>query len=102
MDNISRQEKEFLRKVYCKASLLEYEKRQQDLIKENEKRIRIRKIKDCLIFSFLFIVTVLISSVNDFDLGVVIVCSCIFMLVISYYELNDISEIKDNKYEVEV
>ena len=102
MDNISKQEKEFLRKVYCKASYLECEKRQQDLIKENEKRIRIRKIKDCLIFSFLFIVMVLVSYANHFDFGVIIVCPSVFMLVISFYEFNSISEVKDYKYEVEV
>ena len=103
MDNISKQEKEFLRKVYCKANCLEYEKRQQELIKENEKRIRIRKIKDYFIFSFLFMIMVLISSLNDFDIRVVIVCLSILMWVISYYEYDGISEIniKNTRWKYE-
>lgn len=88
MNNISKQEKEFLRKVYCKASYLEYEKIQQELIKENEKQIKKRKIKNCAILGFLFIIASLASAISHFDAFVIMVSSIFLMIVVSYYEFN--------------
>ncbi|SHK44304.1 hypothetical protein SAMN02745163_03815 [Clostridium cavendishii DSM 21758] len=88
MENISSEEKEFLKRVYCKVNYLEYEKMQQELIKENEKELRKRKIKECITLGLLFIVVTSFSVFSDFDFGVIMGSVVLMLLVTSYYEFS--------------
>jgi hypothetical protein len=87
MEDISKQEKEFLRKVYCKANYLEYEKRQQALVKENERRIRNEKIRNNAVIGSVLILVVLASYMKYFDTFTALCSLAFLMLVVSYYEL---------------
>lgn len=86
MDNLSKQEKEFLRKVYCKANFLESKKNQEEIIKLNEKINLRKKIKDYAALSLLIAFVIFINVYNDFDMSIMMFSSMFLMLFVSYYE----------------
>lgn len=88
MGSISKQEKEFLRKVYCKADYLELEKKQQEFIVQNEKAIKKSKIKNFILLIFLAGCTVLITLISHFDAPAILASSFLMMLAAAYYEFD--------------
>lgn len=94
MEDISKQEREFLRKVYCKANYMEYEKRQQELIVENERQLRKTKIKNGIVVGLLLILAVLVSVISHFDTYVVLGSMIFLMLVSAYCEIKYVNYLK--------
>lgn len=89
LKDMSKEDKKFLQGVWGKTRYLQYLKAQDEIVKENCKRIRTRRRKIILISALITSVFIFIVTITDFNFGIVWFLSLITLALSCFYEYRE-------------
>ena len=83
---MSKEDKEFLEGIWSKARYLEYLKAEEELVKENCRRLRKRRIKSFITSILISMLLGFVIRITNFNFGVLWLLSIIILSMACFYE----------------
>ncbi|WP_032122139.1 hypothetical protein [Clostridium amazonitimonense] len=86
MKEMSKEDKKFLEGIWSKARYLEYLKAEEELVKENCRRLRKRRIKSFITSILISMLLGFVIRITNFNFGVLWLLSIIILSMACFYE----------------
>ncbi len=83
---MSKEDKKFLEGIWSKARYLEYLKAEEELVKENCRRLRKRRIKSFITSILISMLLGFVIRITNFNFGVLWLLSIIILSMACFYE----------------